>query len=124
MAWQNMPGGERIGPRGDQPPGLATDETAGAKTAPLSIHYTILTPGETLILVVILAGVLMVAGILSTVLRLTGISIGILVLLKILFTVLSLAKTLTWRESKSQSGRQARTEFPLRDAKVDRAKET
>jgi len=124
MAWQNTPGGGRIGPRRDRPLGLGTDETAGAETAPLSIHYTILTPGETLLLVVILAGVLIVAGILPTILKLTGIPIGILVLFKILARILSLAETLIWGESKSQSGRQARTEFPPRDAKVDQAKET
>ena len=91
--------------------------------APPLIHYTILTPGETLILVVILAGVLMMAGILSTILRLAGISIGMLVLAKILATILSLVKSLILGESKSQSERQSRTEFPLRDAKMDQARE-
>lgn len=96
MAWLNMRGGERIGPRRDRHLGLVMDEIAGAETAPPLIHYTILTPGETLILVVILAGVLMVAGILPAVIQLAGISIGILGLFKILARVLTLAKALTW----------------------------
>jgi len=96
----------------------------GAETAPPSIHYTILSPLESLILVIVLAGALIVVGILPTILKLAGISIGILVLFKILARILTLAKALVWGGSKSQTGRQARTEFPLRDAKVEQAKET
>jgi len=70
------------------------DEIAGAETASQSIYYTVLTPGEALILVVILAGALMVVGILHTILRLAG----ILVLFEILARVLTLANALTWGE--------------------------
>jgi len=71
---------------------------------PKAINYTILTPGEALILVVMLVGALMVAGTWPKILLLAGIPIGILVLFKILARVLTLAKALTWGESKSQTG--------------------
>lgn len=94
------------------------DEIAGAKTAPLSIHYTIMTPGETLILVVILAGALMAVGILLlAILKLAGIPTGIIVLFLILARLLALTKTLIWREPKSQ------TECPLPNAKTDQDEE-
>jgi len=95
IAWQRMPCGGRIGTRGDWRPGPAMGRTAVAEPAPPSIHYTILTPVETLTLIVILAGALLVAGILPTILKLAGIPIGILVLFKILARILTLAKTLT-----------------------------
>ena len=105
MAWQNTPGGGRIRTRGDRRLRPATRETMGAETAPPSIHYTILTPVESLILVVMLAGALIVAGILPTILKLTGIPIGILVLFKILARILTLAKIFIRGESGSQTGR-------------------
>lgn len=92
MAWQNTRRGGRIRTHGDQHPGAATGETMWAEMAPPSIHYTILRPVETLILAVILAGALIVAGILPTILKLTGISIGISLLFKILARILTLAK--------------------------------
>ena len=103
MAWQGAPGGGCVRAHGDRRPGPATGETLGAETAPPSIHYKILTPIETLIVVVILAGALIVAGILPTILNLTGISIGILVLFKILVGILALAGALIWGESKSHT---------------------
>ena len=116
IAWPNTPGGDRR-------LGLVIDEIAAAETAPPPIHYTILTPVETLILVVILVGALMVTGTLPTILRLAGIPIGILVLLKILNRILTLAKEFTQGESKSQTGRQSRVEFPPRDSEIDQTKE-
>ena len=104
MAWQNTPGGGRIRTRGDQCPGPAMGETIGAEMATPSIHYTILSPFETLMLVVILAGAVIVAGILPIILKLAGISIGVLVLFEILAGVLTLAKTLIWGKSGSQTG--------------------
>ena len=95
MAWQNTPRGGCIRTVGDRRSRVATGETAGAETAPPLIHYIILTPVETLILVVVLAGAVIVV----------GIPIGILVLFKILARILTLAKTLLWRESKSRTGR-------------------
>ena len=96
MTGPNTPGDRRLGP--------VMNEIAGAETAQQLIHYTILTPGEALILVVILVGALMVAGILPTILKLVGIWIGILVLFKILAGVLTLAIALTWGESNTLTG--------------------
>ena len=84
MAWQKTPQGGRIGTHGDRRPGSETGETVVAETALPSIHYTILTPVETLILAVVLAGALIVV----------GIPIVILVLFRILARILTLAKTL------------------------------
>ena len=103
MACQNTPGRGPIRTRGDQCPGPAMGETMRANTALPSIHYTILTPVETLIIVLVLAGALIIAGILPIILKLAGILIGILVLSKILARILTLAKTLIWGESKSQT---------------------
>lgn len=97
--------GGRIRTRRDQRPRPVTSETVEAETAPPSIHYTILTPVETLTLIVILAGALMVTGILPTILKLAGILIGILLLFKTLARILTLAKTLIWGELGSHIGR-------------------
>ena len=118
-----MSGGERIGPRQDLRLGPEIDDFAADETAPQPIHYTIITPSEILILVVILVGVLM-AGTLPTILQLARIPVGILVLFKVLARILTLAKTLIWGESKSQTGGQSWSEFPPRDSEIDQAKET
>lgn len=67
---------------------------AEPQIAQQSIHCKILTAGETLMLVGILAGILMLAGVLTKTLKLVGFLIGILILARILSRIPTVATTL------------------------------
>ena len=105
-------------PHGDQRPVCSRREIAETMIAHPSIHYKILTPGETLLRIrtLTLVGILLLAGVPTRVLEVAGILTGILILAKIptlvrTFTrvltengILALEENETWGRTEHQAG--------------------